>query len=88
MKNFIFVVLATLFQAVFFCPDIDCPHCARKIEDKVGFEKGVKDLSIDIEKRQVTIKFNAEKTDTIALSKALKKIGYPAQIVDYKEISK
>lgn len=88
MKNLFFVVLATLFQVVFFCPDINCPHCSGKISDIVGFEKGVKDLSVDVDKKQVTIKYNAAKTDTLTLGKALAKIGYPAEVVDFKEIRK
>lgn len=88
MRNSVLVVLASLIQAVFFCPDINCPRCAEKIGDIVGFEKGVKDLSIDIDRKQVTIKFNSAKTDTLALGKALAKIGYPAEVVEFKEIKK
>ncbi|MCQ2158672.1 MAG: heavy-metal-associated domain-containing protein [Bacteroidales bacterium] len=88
MKNLFFVVLATLIQVVFFCPDIDCPHCSKKIYENIAFEKGVKDLSVEVDSRQVTVKFNAAKTDTLALGKALAKIGYPAQVVEYREVRK
>ena len=88
MKHLFFVVLAVLFQVIFSCPDIDCPHCAMKINENIAFEKGVKDLNVNVETKQVSVIFNAEKTDTLALGKALAKLGYPAEVVEYKEVVK
>lgn len=87
MKSCLFVVLAVLFR-VTFLTSIDCEHCATKVKENVSFEKGVKDLKVSVPDKTVTITFDSSKTDTLKLEKSIKKLGYTAKVVEYKQIVK
>lgn len=55
-----------------------CQNCVNKIQGNLRFEKGVKDIAVDLNTKSVTITYSADKTDKEKLSAALKKIGYEA----------
>lgn len=57
-----------------FTTDIDCPHCAKKITDSIPFEKGVKDVKVDVPTKKVTISYDASKTTQDNLLKAFASI--------------
>ncbi len=65
---------------VFSVPGMHCKKCVRKVEDNIGFEKGVTDLKIDLKNRRVTVIFEKGKTDTEKLLDAFRKIGYSAAV--------
>lgn len=83
----LFAVLAALIQ-VTFVTSLDCEHCATKIRENVSFEKGVRDLTVDVPEKTVTIVYNPAKTDTLKLGNSIRSLGYSAKVVDYKEIIK
>lgn len=62
--------------------DLHCEKCAEKIRENISFEKGVRDLKIDVPTKEVEILFDSNKTDTLALKKAINKLGYDAKLVD------
>lgn len=64
---------------VLFSIAIDCPSCQKKLESKVPYEKGVKDMKIDLENQTIWLLFSSEKTTKETLAKALDKLGYPAK---------
>ncbi|MCK9304464.1 MAG: heavy-metal-associated domain-containing protein [Bacteroidales bacterium] len=66
---------------VTFSADIDCPSCKKKLESKLPYEPGVKDLKIDIEKKTIWLKYDPSKTDKNKLAKALEKLGYASKEV-------
>jgi len=99
MKKIIIAVMAALLLAgvsseakiakpvvkkVVYCTSLDCENCAKKIRENVSFEKGVKDLKVDVSTKTVEIQFDSNKTDTLALKKAINKLGYDAKVVEYK----
>ena len=63
---------------------LDCEKCAKKILENVSFEKGVKDLKVDVATKQVTVTFDAARTDTLTLRKAINKLGYKARVVSFE----
>lgn len=65
-------------QITFSIPDVDCEHCVKKIEAKMPYEKGVKDMKVTLEDRTIWISYEESKTNKEALAKALEKLGYPA----------
>jgi len=77
------IALVVLRTVVFFT-SLECKKCATKIQENVSFEKGVKDLKIDVPAQTVTIKFDASKTDTLKLGNSIRKLGYEATVVEYK----
>ena len=71
-------------RRVVFHSNVDCVDCEKKVMANVAFEKGVKDLSVDIEKETVTIVFDESKTDTIKLSKTIRRLGYEAKVIEFE----
>jgi copper chaperone CopZ len=61
-----------------FSVNMSCDHCKKKIESNIPFEKGVTDLKVTLEDKQVCIKYDAKKTDKEKLQKAIEKLGYTA----------
>lgn len=45
-----------------FAADVDCDHCVKKIMDNVpALGKGVKDVQVDLAKKEVTVVYDASK---------------------------
>ncbi|MCM1004968.1 MAG: heavy-metal-associated domain-containing protein [Prevotella sp.] len=65
-------------KTVIFTPDppMSCQNCENKIKGNLRFEKGVKEIETNLKTQQITIKYDADKTDPANLGKALKKLGY------------
>jgi len=64
---------------VTFVTNLDCAGCQKKVEAKLPFEKGVKDMKINLEKKEVWILYQTDKTDKEKLIEAIKKIGFEAK---------
>lgn len=57
-----------------FVTDIDCEGCAKKVTNTIPYEKGVKDVQIDVPSKTVTVTYDPTKTNEEALIKAFSKI--------------
>ena len=68
-------------ETVTFKTSIHCQKCVKKVMDNIAFEKGVKDLKVNLEEKLVTVTFDPSKTSAEALAKALVKLGYEAEVV-------
>lgn len=60
---------------------MDCEGCVAKIEKNIAFEKGVKDLKVDLKTKLVTVKYRTDKTSPEKIEKALKDLGYKTEII-------
>jgi copper chaperone CopZ len=67
-------------ETLVFKVSMTCENCKKKIEKNVSWEKGVKDLRIDLEEKTVTILFDPRKTNKEALEKAIEKLGFTCEI--------
>ncbi|MDT8309081.1 MAG: heavy metal-associated domain-containing protein, partial [Bacteroidales bacterium] len=65
-----------------FWVSMDCNSCKQKILDNISFEKGVKDIIIDLENQLVVIHYNSKKTSPEKLLQAIQKLGFDAKILD------
>ncbi len=63
-----------------FVTDIDCEHCAKKITNTIPYEKGVKDVQVDVPTKQVTVTYDATKNSEENLIKAFTKIKVKAEV--------
>ena len=61
--------------------NIKCNNCKSRIEKNIPYEKGVKDLKVDIEKKTVTITYKNGKNTSEALCDAVTKLGYDSKII-------
>ena len=66
---------------VTFKTSIRCHNCVKKITENISFEKGVKDLSVSLDEKLVTITYDPSRTDEATLAKALEKLGYTVEKV-------
>jgi copper chaperone len=62
---------------VYHVPNISCAHCVATIERELSTISGVKDVTGDLETKQVAVSYEDE-TVTGRVEKMLEAIGYPA----------
>ena len=58
-----------------------CGMCKDRIEQGLAFEKGIKDVILDVETKICTVKYNPSKTTPEDIRKAISKLGYDADDV-------
>ncbi|OAV68343.1 Copper-exporting P-type ATPase A [Bacteroidales bacterium Barb6XT] len=97
-KLFLFVISLLLFglttnaqekknekqkkDVVTFTVNMTCDNCKKRIEKNVSWEKGVKDLRVDLEKKTVTITYNPQKTTKEKLKTTIEKLEYTCEIAE------
>ena len=62
-----------------FVTDIDCAGCAKKVTNTIPYEKGVKDVQVDVPTKTVTVTYDPTKTNNETLVKAFAKIKIKAE---------
>lgn len=62
-------------------PQMSCANCENKIKKNIRFEKGVHEISTDLENQVVTVVYDADKTDENKIVKAFDKIKYKATVL-------
>ena len=67
-------------ETVIFKTKLHCENCAKKVTENISYVKGVKDLAVSLEKQEIMIKFDANKTNVGTLQKEIQKLGYPAVV--------
>ncbi|HYG51573.1 MAG TPA: heavy-metal-associated domain-containing protein [Flavobacteriales bacterium] len=70
-----------------------CGECKERIERELVFEKGIKEVKVNLDAKMVTVKYRTNKTDPDKIRKALSKLGYwaddiPADEVGYNKLPK
>ena len=73
-------------EEVVFLTNMHCENCKKRIEKNISWEKGVKDLRIDLDDKKVTILYNPAKTNQKNLQAAIEKLGYTCEVIEPKEI--
>ena len=63
-----------------FCTDIDCEGCAKKVYNSIPFEKGVKDVKVDVKAKTVTVQYDSSKSSDAVLVDAFTKIKVKATV--------
>ncbi len=58
-----------------------CKQCKDRIENGMAYEKGVKDVVLDVETKVVTIRYNTKSTTPEILRKKIFRLGYDADEV-------
>jgi copper chaperone CopZ len=64
-----------------FATSIDCDACVNTIMGSLPKEKGVKDVKCDLKTKEVTVKYQKDKTNPEQLQRSLEKLGYTAKQV-------
>lgn len=58
-----------------------CEMCKEAIESDLIFEKGVKEVNLDVETKVLTVVYNDKKTNAETIRKRVAKVGYHADDV-------
>ena len=66
-------------EQVVFSVSMDCHSCEQKIKKNIPYEKGVKDLTVNLDKKLVTIQYQTDKTDKAKLKKSIEKLGFTCE---------
>ena len=67
-----------------FTTDLDCHHCAQKVLNTIPYEKGIKDVQVDVPTKTVTVKFDEAKNSVELLTKAFESIK--VKVVKIKKV--
>lgn len=68
------------YVTVEFITSLDCQGCAKKINDTLPYEKGVRDVKIDVPTKVVTVTYDPAKTNNEAIIKAFAKVKIEASV--------
>lgn len=60
--------------------NFDCPSCETKVMKNLPYEKGVKNVSVDYEKRLVKVEYKEGKNTDEGIKLALEQLGYETSI--------
>lgn len=72
-------------QTTVFVTNLDCPNCAKKVENNVvSLGKGIKDLQIDLKTREVTVTYDATKNNDATIIKGFKSLKVDASVKEQK----
>ncbi|WP_417016042.1 cation transporter [Alistipes sp.] len=69
-------IVTTVFTA-----DVDCDHCVQKIMNNVpSLGKGIKDVQVSLEKKEVTVVYDASKNNDENIVKGLASLKVKAEV--------
>lgn len=63
-----------------FMTSLDCEGCAKKINETLPYEKGVRDVKVDVPTKVVTVTYDPTKTNNEAIIKAFAKVKIDASV--------
>ncbi|HNX06137.1 MAG TPA: heavy metal-associated domain-containing protein [Bacteroidales bacterium] len=55
-----------------------CEMCKKRLEEGLAYEKGIKDVSLDLNSKELTVVYNPKKTDESAITLLVNNLGYDA----------
>lgn len=69
-------------ETVTFVTNLFCINCQTKIERHLSWEKGVKEIKTDLDKKTVTIQYDPAKTNEETLKKVIVDLEYTCEKVE------
>ena len=70
---------------VSFDVSLSCQGCKAKLEKHIPWEKGVKDMDVNVGEKTVTIVYDVRKTTTDKLKKAIEKLDFTCDLKPEKD---
>jgi len=68
-------------EEVTFSVNMHCQGCKDRIESAIPMERGVKDIKVELDKKEVTVIYNPAKTTVEKLKKAIEELGYSCKVI-------
>lgn len=63
-----------------YVASIDCDACVRKVMNILPFQKGVKDVNVNLGHKIITVKYDARKCSDAAVIESLSKVDIDAKV--------
>lgn len=67
-------------QQVTFVVSMSCENCKKRIENTLSYEKGVKNLEVNLSRKTVTVEYDPQKTSPDKLKATIQNLGYTAVV--------
>jgi periplasmic mercuric ion binding protein len=64
-----------------------CGQCKDRIEQGMAYEKGIKDVVLDVDTKVATVKYNPAKTTPAEIRLAIAKLGYDADSIPADKVA-
>jgi periplasmic mercuric ion binding protein len=64
-----------------------CGQCKDRIEKGMSYEKGIRDISLDVDSKVATVKYNPAKTTPAEIRMAISKLGYDADSIPANKVA-
>ena len=74
-------------KTVIFNANLHCESCKAKVEKNIPYEKGVKDLKVDMKTQTITVTFREDKNTTENLQKAIEKLNIEVKGIEESNTS-
>lgn len=74
-------------KTVVYNATLGCESCKAKVEKNIPYEKGVKDLKVDLKAQTVTVTFREDKNTAEKIQKAIEKLNIPVSGMTEQEKS-
>ena len=68
-------------KTVLTVPDISCDHCVRTVTEALTPVDGVKQISVDIPSKQITVEYDQSRVDVDTMREVLAEEDYPVASV-------
>ena len=66
-------------KTVVYDATMHCESCKAKVEKNIAFEKGVKDLKVNLDAQTITVTFREDKNSAEGIKKAIEKLEIPVK---------
>ncbi len=70
-------MMATEHTRVLIVPDMSCSHCVSRVDKALKGLEGVREVSVDLDFKRVTVRFDPSATSLEEIEFTLENIGYP-----------
>jgi periplasmic mercuric ion binding protein len=64
-----------------------CSQCKDRIEQGMAFEKGIKDVNLNVDTKIATVTYNPARTTPLDIRKAISRLGYDADTIPADKIA-
>ncbi len=73
-------------KTVVYTATLHCESCKARVEKNIPYEKGVKDLKVDLKAQTITVTFREDKNTRENIQKAIEKLKIPVSgVVEQEE---
>ena len=78
LSGVVFTIQAQQIKVVEIQTSAQCEMCKERLESNLSFEKGIKNVKLDMETKKLSVTYKSSKTDINAVKNTIVGLGYDA----------